>query len=332
MNIKLKASSRTGGPIAISIILMLGLHSGCADGQPARMTIVDEKATTSACEVAVPHVSWVDVETGGLIFSSRDIVRFDWDRQRFELTRDRAIDLLSMPPQLKREFIVRDRSGDEIYRGCFMSPISSMGYDGPTICIDSMSGIKPPLYQIDGGYPGDMGRGQVRFDPRLRQALQEAGVLDRIEDREGIDPVQTQFSGWSDGRQGVKIAVMLFPETFRVGSDARFVLRITGARHLKLEADEWEATVKLASDGGRMEAVDCLVIPPDVVDQRPWGAWVYRGRLSAVSDAKAKLMAAAGPAELNVIVVARKRTDGEPRTVGSWSISPQKIEIQPANP
>ena len=98
----------------------------------------------------------------------------------FRLTSERSSDLKAARGQLKREFVVRDHHGEDIYRGCLMSNISSMSYDGPTICPGIVGGVEPPLYRIDGGYPRDMGRGGIRFDEQLRQALLEAGILGQI--------------------------------------------------------------------------------------------------------------------------------------------------------
>jgi hypothetical protein len=40
-------------------------------------------------------VEWVDQTSGRVLFTLADIVRFDWDRQVFELKHERAMDLMA---------------------------------------------------------------------------------------------------------------------------------------------------------------------------------------------------------------------------------------------
>lgn len=175
-----------------------------------------------------PAVRWVDAETATVLFQDIDMVRFDWQKQVFELTRERAIDLMCLPQKLRRDFVVRDNDGD-IYRGCFMSPFSSMSFDGPTMCIDTfgVSGMfQPPLFHVAGGYPGAHGPGaDKRFHSRLRQKLAEAGLLKTIEEPQQVLPIETTFLGWHGDALGRQVSVTLFPETPRIGRPLRFVAR-----------------------------------------------------------------------------------------------------------
>ena len=293
-------------------------------------------------------VRWVDAKTGKVLFSSRDIVRFDWDRQVFELTRERATDLMSLPPTLQRDFVVRDREG-EIYRGCFMSIGSSSSYDGPTIGADFFEGTRPPLYHIAGGYPGEHGPGsERRFDRRLKNGLESAGVLHSINKDEKTKPIEVVFCGWHGEALGCRVAVTLFPETVRVGRDIRMVLRfaktrpsagspaererrarrrIQGDSTFSPEPDQVEARVMLKSDDSGLRRTRTVQVSMEDLAEdlssslRVW-PWSQSGRSV---DERSK----PGQAELTVSIVATRKTDKGVEQVGVWDIPPRQVQILP---
>jgi hypothetical protein len=96
----------------------------------------------------------VDAGSGKTLFTNLDIVRFDWDRQIFELTRERSMDLMSLKfPD--SDFILRDAEG-VIYRGTFTSGLSASALVSGPILIDQIwssagDGLLP-LYQIREDY------------------------------------------------------------------------------------------------------------------------------------------------------------------------------------
>ncbi len=316
--------------------------------QPAGTTtpVTSEPAADRAA------VEWVDVKTGKVLFSGRDIVCFDWDRQVFELTRERAMDLMSLPPMLQRDFVVRDREG-EIYRGCFMSALSSSSYDGPTIGSDffEVEGIRPPLYHIAGGYPGEHGPGaKLRFDPRLRQHLDTAGLLRSIKEGEKVEPVETVFCGWHGEALGRRAAIMFFPETIRMGLDIRLVLRfhktkaatgspaererdarrgITRDPAISQEPDRVEAHITLRSNDGKSERTRKITVPVENLIEGyssafPLVVWPWSESGRSVDD-----LFKPGPAELTVSIVATRKTDKGIEQIGIWDIPTRQVQILP---
>jgi len=153
-------------------------------------TLADEEPPTT--ETAPPvELSWVDEKTGEVLFTVADIVRFDWERQLFELEHTCSMNLsawLHTHMRQFRGFVVQDAEGI-IYHGRFYSPLSSVGYGGPAI----YSEIGKParrFFQIHAGYPVGSKDDQTRFAPRLLAALQKANVLGEITDEDEMAPGQ----------------------------------------------------------------------------------------------------------------------------------------------
>ncbi len=328
--------------------IVLSAASIAAAGQ--RPTTAPASATSRpAAEKAA--VKWVDVDSDKVFFTSQDIVRFDWDQQVFELTRERAMDLMSLAPKLQRDFVVRDREG-EIYRGCFMSMASSFSYDGPTIRADFFEGTRPPLYHIAGGYPGEHGPGaKRRFDVRLKQQLQTVGVLGGIKESEKVEPIETIFCGWHGEALGRRAAVMFFPETVRLGREIRLVLRfgktMSGIRSsaererearsgqsgsaLSPEPDRVEARITLKSEDGKSERTKAFVVPVENLAEGfasalPLAVWPWSEAGRSV-DGRFK----PGPAELTVSIVATKKTNNAVEQIGVWDIPPRQVKILPGS-
>ncbi|MDM8004781.1 MAG: hypothetical protein QUV05_01325 [Phycisphaerae bacterium] len=330
-------------------ILFLTASIAAADDQPAT---TPPSMTARPSEEGVT-LEWVGANAGKPFFTSRDIVRFDWDRQVFELTRERAMDLMSLPPRLRRDFTVRDREG-EIYRGCFMSLGSSFSYDGPTISSDffEVEGIRPPLYHIAGGYPGEHGpAGKRRFDARLKKGLESAGVLRTINKDEKLEPIETVFCGWHGEALGCRAAITLFPETVRVGHDIRLVLRFAqntsstrppGERERRArqdpkkdrvvfwpEPDQVEARVTLKSDESKARRTRAVQVSMEKLAEdlssafRVW-PWSESGR--SVDD-----LFKPGPAELTLSILATRKTDKGIEQVGVWDIPPRQVKILPSS-
>ena len=95
---------------------------------------------------AANYPQWVDDKTGRVLFDAKDIVRFDWEKQIFELSRRRAMDLTVHMREVS-QFAIRDKAG-LIYRGRFIPIESSIAYNGPTIVNYGffIGIIRPPWY------------------------------------------------------------------------------------------------------------------------------------------------------------------------------------------
>jgi hypothetical protein len=114
------------------------------------------------------------------IISTADILVYDWDNHRIEL-KEEAYDALNEIlsanlPISGRPFVIISE-GERIYAGAFWSTLSSMSFDGVTI----IQPVNPDgqQIQITLGYPSEMFfEGEdPRDDPRVWNALKEAGLL-----------------------------------------------------------------------------------------------------------------------------------------------------------
>ena len=85
--------------------------------------------------LAAETLRWVDEETGQKLFDIDDVVRFDWDKQIFELTKQSAMDFMAELGSLGvhgRKFILKDGQVI-IYKGTLVTPASSIACLGPVI-------------------------------------------------------------------------------------------------------------------------------------------------------------------------------------------------------
>jgi hypothetical protein len=298
-------------------------------------------AATTAAPINPPAVApdaatlrWEDAEDGRLLFALEDVVRFDWDRQVFELKRERAMDLLAyMAPHryLSRSFRVRDAQGP-IYSGQFVSPVSSMTYRGPTIQT-GMAEVDPPLYALQPGYPGRLARDEdQRFAPRLRQALEKAGLLKAIPRNEKPAPIQRLSTEWHGDRASLRVRAEFFPETFRLGQTARVHLFFVPAQTNMPLFDTVQIESSLTQEGGFFCTVDHSLpdrVTPETIKSgvhilrwKPWGP-VYGATETVAKPGQAKL-------SLNVIL--RKNTPQGQESVCSVAIPAQALTVLPANP
>lgn len=328
--------------ITLAIVCVISLAPGLrghgqAAGLPPSTTMPSTCAFPDPTEEDIrPVVQWVELGTEAVLFTERDIVRFDWERQLFQLSRERAMDLLSRPLALKTDFSVRDARG-EIYRGCFMSSVSSFTYDGPTIP-DGMFGVKPPLYHVAGGYPGSGSHAGVRFDPRLKDALLRAGVIGGISNSSQVVPIEKVFLGWYGDRDGVRVGIEFFPETFRIGRDALIVFRFTHGRNFDSRSDRIWVCITLAEklDVFAWEpwrTTQSIEIHPALVRPSPcqWqGTRVSRLRLSepGKNDWAGRTMLP-GQAELSAVIRVERKTAQGMDKLGSWTVPAHPVEILP---
>lgn len=132
---------------------------------------------------------WLDSETGKILFSSLNIVRFDWEQQIFELDHQRVVALMSLPHSCNRRFIISDANGIIYHGGTLQSGLSSCAiFNGPTIITQIWSEANDgwlPLYQIkdlnDGSGRFKLGDGFLsQVGPRLKTLLEKGGLLGRI--------------------------------------------------------------------------------------------------------------------------------------------------------
>lgn len=114
------------------------------------------------------------------ILTTEDIVSYDWDRHGINLTEDAYFRLLAIfmsgLPSSGVPFAVKAYE-QPVYAGAFWTPASSLSFDGVVI-LQPFDPSGQTLF-ISLGYPGeDQFTGEdPRANPRLKQALEDAGVL-----------------------------------------------------------------------------------------------------------------------------------------------------------
>ncbi len=288
---------------------------------------------TSAGELrdASASLRWEGDQPGMVLFTANDIVRFDWQRQVFELQRERAMDLMAYlvaHKHLQRGFSVRDNGG-EIYEGRFFSLTSSQSYDGPTI-LASISGVgeAPPLFAITGGYPGSIGEGaKKRFNQRLHDDLEKAGLLKSIPPTEKLRPIERIHTEWFGDRDQIRLRAEIFPETFRRGSEARVHLFFTQGLTPPPTFDTVEIRIILSQTNGFFCNTEHSIpdkLTPETIKSgfhlmrwKPWGP-VY-----GAIESQAK----SGPAKLSLCMVLRKKTPKGQEVVCSVEIPSQELMI-----
>lgn len=277
------------------------------------------------------RLHWGVKGTDDVLFALDDIVRFDWERQVVELTRERAMDLMGLQgPHVARgrEFQARDAAG-VLYEGRVISPSSSIAYDGPTIIEPSFE-LSPPLFEIRAGYPGALRENdQRRFHPRLRAALEKAGKLAAIPPDEKPSPIAKKGTEWAGERNRLMVRAEIFPETFRIGAEARAHVFFAPQRKEPLPQDaRVEIHTTLTTDGGAFFCTTDHSIrdaEPSatvfrrgvaVLRWRPWGP-VYGAEQSEARP---------GPGEIRFRVILR---DADGKAVGEYEPPPLKVAILP---
>ncbi|MGD9115804.1 MAG: hypothetical protein PVJ61_01280 [Dehalococcoidia bacterium] len=167
-------------PALIASLLLITLVAGCDTSETPEDTgdfaIYLTKNDIPAEEM--PVLSYVEPAEQPLI-SLDDIVVYDWDTHRIELTADAYQRLEDTTlTTLGTSFLVcLDRS--PVYWGAFWTPISSRSFDGVVILVPPFEEPENTI-QIQLGYPSpDFYSGE---DPRsnadIMQSLEQAGKLD----------------------------------------------------------------------------------------------------------------------------------------------------------
>jgi hypothetical protein len=196
---------------------------------------------------ARPSLVWRDAVTGKVWLSVEDIVRFDWERQRFEVTRERAMDMMAADIGLSRRFSVEDGQG-AIYKGTAVSLLSSMSYEGPVIVL----GPGSTLYEVSAGYHLRPGGTDERFAPRLRAALERAHVLGRIDDPSQVKPIEVLAGPgpWLLLAPGLRATEAVFPETFTSGANGRVHVTFLADEGFEPRFDRVSVEMHLTSQEG----------------------------------------------------------------------------------
>ncbi|MHC4645052.1 MAG: M56 family metallopeptidase, partial [Planctomycetota bacterium] len=253
---------------------------------------------------------WVDQESGKILFDIGDIVRFDWDEQIFELTRQSAMDFMARLGSVGvhgHKFILKEEGRLIIYEGTLVNPFSSFSFVGPVIRHSfADDNVKPPLFEIGGGYPRGFTKGDSRFSERLKRALQQADVLSEIDVNNPPSPIERVTHGWFGERNGLRALVEVFPETFRLFRSVRVHVHLTGVDYLN-EDHVVDVNATVVSGKGNSKFSTQEIFPFSrvgwrniyVLEMNPWGP----ARESTSGTVKP------GRADLSIEVVTRKILD-----------------------
>lgn len=148
------------------------------EGEPFELYLVSDKLMTAA-ELKDYELDELPL-TAEPFIRTENIHNFLWEEQMFNLKEQAYKSLLYLMtdniPLSGLPFVVVSY-GERIYAGAFWSPFSSASFDGVTI-LQPMDPAGMPLF-ITLGYPtGDFFTGEdPRYDPRLKEALENADLL-----------------------------------------------------------------------------------------------------------------------------------------------------------
>ncbi|MFO7956802.1 MAG: hypothetical protein R6X33_06845 [Candidatus Brocadiia bacterium] len=261
---------------------------------------------------------WVDARTGEVLWTDRDILRFDWERQLFELRRPKAIELaLRRPWQGGLELYDADGL---VYWCVLTSGASSVAYARPAV-MQFKPGL--PLLRIAASYPeGWPVEEDLRFDPRLREALDEAGVLAAVPEDDRPERVRVKGLGSVEPAGGPRMWLRFAPETLRGGRETWFALRVSSPEDLPEDAWGVRVTVRLKRIEGGYFTSDTVSLSKDM----------FRGRtcVFTMDLFRPGLERLAGPwprpAELSATIALDVPGATE---VEQWELSPTQVGILP---
>ena len=168
------------------LLSMLLLCASLAFSQEAATTVIQDLEPEEK-----DFLNAVEAHKGRVLFTVDDIVRYDWNRQILELTPSAAAIFSTIATEDITHYAFKDKDG-VIYRGRIRyTPMTEEEvYDGAVMINDkSGSGKYPalPYLTIVGGYgvkQEEATKGDQHLDRRVKNVLEEYGLLDEIRDTE----------------------------------------------------------------------------------------------------------------------------------------------------
>ena len=164
---------------ALPLLLTLGLALGGCVGRSggfALYLLADDRPTTALAGSDLAELPLRDQP----LLAEEDLAWYDGATHEMALTRDalaRVHQVFATPIRTNGiPFVVCVRQ-ERVYAGAFWTPLSSQSYDG--VVILQLFGADQPTIQLSLGYPGsfDFTGEDLRSDPRVLEALGEAGKL-----------------------------------------------------------------------------------------------------------------------------------------------------------
>jgi len=275
-----------------------------------------------------PALLWRDANTKRILFTSKDIISFDWEKQVFLLKADATMDFLAwIPPHVHqaRELILEDMNGP-IYEAHWVNHISSLGFTGPVY-----NALSPnPFLSIENGYPSRgnaAGRDKdARFSPRMRAGLEKSGVLQSIDLTKNYVGLAVQTTGneWRNTGEDMKVRVEYFNDTFRIGRKARAHVFFAGGEKTRTRVDSLALEIKVLANNGtfrsdnKIEQIPISAIGEGiyVCEFDPWLA-------TKGSDKQAEL----GTGVVSLTVLLQKKEGENERTVYRLDFEEKHVPI-----
>lgn len=233
--------------------------------------LISSLAIAAGKPLPPPALIWRDADSKEIIFTSNDILEFDWDKQVCILKYNAMLDFLAwIPPHMHqyRNLSVEDDQGI-IYQAKWVSHISSMGFRGPVYDHASLR----PLLSINNGYPSEpsaiKSEDDIRFSPRLKAGLAKSSVLKSIDTTQNFEPLKIQRipTSWKNISQDMKLRLDYFIDSFQLGQKARTYIYFASDRKIKGDIDSIAVDIKFtANDGRYISETTISNIPISVID------------------------------------------------------------------
>lgn len=201
------------------------------------------------------YLRWIDTNNGQILFTSDDIISFNWEKQIFLLKMDATIDFftwMASHKSLYRKLVVKDNNG-VIYEGQYVSGLSSMGFTGPVYSWTN------PFFTIKNGYPSRFSKNNREDDPRynerIKNVLEKTGKLSIIDPNKKyfgttIDIIR-QLQSWYDCGEDLKVRVEYIRNTFIYDGEPRINVYFAGGEKVLKKINDISLEIKFTSDFGR---------------------------------------------------------------------------------
>lgn len=276
-----------------------------------------------------PALIWRDADSKEIIFTSNDILEFDWDKQVCILKYNAALDFFAWTRLARgqyRTLSVEDENGI-IYQGNWVSMFSSMGFRGPIYSLV----LSNPLLSISNGYPskssGTKSEDDIRFSPRLKDGLTKSNALKSIDTSQSFEGTKIQWSSteWKNITNNMKVRLECFKDSFQLGQKARAYIYFASDRNIKADIDSIAMHIKFtANDGRYISETTISNIPVSVL-----GAGIYPCKFNVWKstsglDPNPKL----GDGYMTISVILLRKTVKDVSLLHQVDFEPQKVLIE----
>lgn len=229
-----------------------------------------------------PIVAWRDGETRQTLFTSDDILFFDWQNQYF-LLKDAAFKKYEdwiKNAGLTKAISVEDKNG-LVYQARWIDGISSLDYKDPVYLPNPGESIRPQLIvSIASGHPNyptplPTSDSQTPYDlrksARLRADLQAAGVLKPEDSSERL--LETKESDtrkqWKRVGPNANVGVQCFSEDFILGQQPRADFLFATDKNFQKQWDALAIEISyVANDGQFRSDTRVEAVSPQVMKNR----------------------------------------------------------------